>query len=67
MTTLRLEFYNVIITFLGIFGWTSGQKLINYGKNETCGQTVLSGRSLFIGQKMVENAKIEKNQMRHLG
>ena len=29
-------------------------------KTETCGQTVLPDRSLFIGQKLVENIKIEK-------
>ena len=50
----------------------SGQKLIKNAKNglfwrffrklEACGQTVLADRSLSIGQKLVENAKI---QMRH--
>ena len=50
----------------------SGQKLIKNAKNgqfwrvfdkpEACGQTVLPDRSILIGQKMVENAKI---QMRH--
>ena len=50
----------------------SGQKLIKNAKNgpfwrvfakpEACGQTVLPDRSVLIGQKLVENAKI---QMRH--
>ena len=30
-----------------------------------CGQAVLPDRSIFIEQKLVENAKIEKLQMRH--
>ena len=34
-------------------------------KPEDCGKTVLPDRSLYIGQKFVENAKIEKAQMRH--
>ena len=47
----------------------SGQKLIkmpkmlnlaSFGKPEACGQTVLPDRSVSIGQKLVENAKIEK-------
>ena len=29
-------------------------------KPETCGQTVLPDRSILIGQKLVENAKIQK-------
>ena len=29
-------------------------------KPEACGQTVLPDRSVLIGQKLVENAKIEK-------
>ena len=50
----------------------SGQKLIknakkksilaSFWKPEACGQTVLPDRSVLIGQKSVENAKI---QMRH--
>ena len=28
--------------------------------NEVCGQTVLPDRSFLIGQKLMENAKIEK-------
>ena len=50
----------------------SGQKFIknakiysilaSFWKPEACGQTVLPDRSLLIGQKLVENAKI---QMRH--
>ena len=41
-------------------------KLVPFGdflKPEACGQTVLAGRSLLIGQKLVEKAKIEKPQM----
>ena len=48
----------------------SGQKLIKntqngpfwrvFEKPEACGQTVLPDRSLLIGQKMVENAKMSK-------
>ena len=48
----------------------SGQKLIekrqkmvilaSFGKTKICCQTVLPDRSLFIGQKLMENAKIEK-------
>ena len=34
-------------------------------KLEACGQTVLPERSLLIGQKLLENAKIENTQMRH--
>ena len=36
--------------------------LANFRKPEACGQTVLPDRSVLIGQKLVENAKI---QMRH--
>ena len=48
----------------------SGQKLIKNAKNgpfwrvfekpEACGQTVLPDRSVLIGQKLVENVKIQK-------
>ena len=44
----------------------NGQKFIKNAKNgqfrkpEACGQTVLPDRSLLIGKKLVENAKIEK-------
>ena len=31
-----------------------------FRKGEACGQTVLQDRSILIGQKWVENAKIEK-------
>ena len=34
--------------------------LARFWKPEACGQTVLPDRSLLIGQKLVENAKIEK-------
>ena len=40
-------------------------KMVYFGeflKTEACGQTVLPDRSVLIGQKLVENAKI---QMRH--
>ena len=39
--------------------------LASFWKPEVCGQTVLPDRSVLIGQKLVENAKIKKNQMRH--
>ena len=43
----------------------SGQKFI---KNENlCGQTALPDSSILKGQKLVENAKIQKIQMRHFG
>ena len=52
----------------------SGQKFIqkcqkysilaSFWKPEACGQTVLPDRSVLIGQKLVQNAKI---QMRHFG
>ena len=35
--------------------------LASFWKPEGCGQTVLPDRSVLIGQKLVENAKIEKN------
>ena len=48
----------------------SGQKLIknakkwsilaSFWKPEACGQTVLPDRSVLIGQKLVENAKMQK-------
>ena len=38
--------------------------LASFGKPEACGQTVLPDRSVLIGQKLVQNAKI---QMRHFG
>ena len=39
--------------------------LASFEKPEACGQTVLPDRSVLIGQKLVENAKIQKIQMRH--
>ena len=55
----------------------SGQKLIKNAKNapfwrvfekpEACGQTVLPDRSVLIGQKLVENAKIQKFKCDILG
>ena len=38
--------------------------MTSFGKLEACGQTVLPDRSVLIGQKLVENAKI-KILMRH--
>ena len=44
----------------------SGQKVIKSAKNGAyCGQAILPDRSLLIGQKLVEKAKIGKIQMRH--
>ena len=34
--------------------------LASFWKPEACGQTVLPDRSVLIGQKLVENAKIQK-------
>ena len=34
--------------------------LASFRKTEACGQTVLPDRLIFIGKKLVENAKIEK-------
>ena len=34
--------------------------LASFWKTEACGQTVLLDRSVLIGQKLVENAKIKK-------
>ncbi len=39
--------------------------LASFWKLEACGQTVLPDRSVLIGQKLVENAKIQKIWMRH--
>ena len=41
----------------------SGQKwsiLASFWKSKACGQTVLPDKSVSIGQKLVENAKIQK-------
>ena len=38
-----------------------------FWKPETCGQTVLPDRSVLIGQKLVENAKIKKMKWDILG
>ena len=43
-------------------------KMVYFGeylKQKACGQTVLPDRPILIEQKLVENAKIEKSQMRH--
>ena len=37
-----------------------GSILASFWKPEACGQTVLPDRSVLIGQKLVESAKIEK-------
>ena len=42
-----------------------GQFLRVFDKPEVCGQTVLPDRSILIGQKLTENAKMAKSQMRH--
>ena len=54
------------------FEWTKVNQKCQKGsiwaifwKPEAFGQTVLPDRSVLIGQKLVENAKIKKNQMRH--
>ena len=39
--------------------------LASFWKPEACGQTVLPDMSVLIGQKLVENAKIQNIQMRH--
>ena len=36
--------------------------LASFWKPEACGQTVLPDRSVLIGQKLMENAKIKKFQ-----
>ena len=39
--------------------------MASFWKPEACGQTVLPDKSVSIGQKLVENAKMPKIQMRH--
>ena len=41
--------------------------MANLWKSEACGQTVLPDRSVLIGQKLVEDAKIEKFKCDILG
>ena len=41
--------------------------MVQFLNSEACGQTVLPHRSILIGQKLVENVKIRKMQMRHFG
>ena len=41
--------------------------LATFWKTETCGQTVLPDRSILTGQKLMENAKIEKLRCDILG
>ena len=38
-----------------------------FWKAEAFGETVLPDRAILIGQKLVQNAKIEKIHMRHFG
>ena len=38
---------------------------VNFGISEACGQTVLPERTILIGQKLVENVKIEHFQCDH--
>ena len=40
--------------------------LASFWKPEACGQTVLPDRSVLIGQKLVENAKMPKIKMQYL-
>ena len=56
------------------FEWTkvnqkcqNSQLLASFWKLEACGQTVLPDMSVLIGQKMVENAKVEKFKWYNLG
>ena len=37
--------------------------MVHFG--EACGQIVLPDKSLLLGQKLVENAKMEKSKMQH--
>ena len=41
--------------------------LASFWKPEACGQTVLSDMSVLVGQKLVENAKIDKLKCDILG
>ena len=41
--------------------------MASFWKPEACGQTVLPDRSVLIGQKLVENAKLEKFKCDILG
>ena len=41
--------------------------MVHFGKHEAFGETVLPDRSIFIGQKLVVNAKIEKFKCDILG
>ena len=44
-----------------------GSILASFWKPEACGQTVLPDKSVLIGQKLVENAKIENFKWYILG
>ena len=46
---------------------TKWSNLGRFGKPEACGQTELPDRSISIGQKLVENAKIERFKCDILG
>ena len=41
--------------------------MVSFWKPEACGQTELPDRSVLIGQKLVENAKIRKFKLDILG
>ena len=45
----------------------TGPFLTSFCKLDTCGQTLLPDRSVFVGQKLMENAKIEKLKCDILG
>ena len=51
-------------SYVYILSGQNGAFLASLWKSEACGQTVLPDRSVLIGQKLVENAKIQKLQMR---
>ena len=52
--TFTLRVYKSSLKMLKMFNLTS------YWKPQACGQTALPDKSIVIGQKLVENAKIEK-------
>ena len=45
----------------------NGQFLASFWNPEACGQTVLPDGSILMRQKLMENAKIEKFQIRYFG
>ena len=42
-------------------------KFASFWKPEACGQTLLPDKSILVGQKLMENAKIEKFECDILG